>query len=92
MKTLISKGVKIPEEVAVCGYNNLIIAICCTPELTTVDSKVEAVSSGAVKILCDVLEGRNVSSRTMIQPDIIIRQSSKKILNEKGVMYEKIYE
>lgn len=76
LKRLAEEGFNIPEEVSVTGFNNSIIARCCHPELTSLDSKMETMGTGAVRILSDVLEGRNVSAKTVILPDLVIRSST----------------
>jgi LacI family transcriptional regulator len=76
LKRLQEVNLAIPGDVAVTGYNNSILALCTTPELTSVDNKVEAISSGAIKMLIDALEGRNIPSRTVITPELVIRQSA----------------
>lgn len=35
------RGMSIPEDVAVIGYNNSELAVCCDPELSTIDSRGE---------------------------------------------------
>lgn len=76
MKRLAGSGRKIPDDVSVAGFNNSIISRCTCPELTTVDSKVEAISSTAAKLLIDAFAGKNIPSRTVLTPELIIRQST----------------
>lgn len=76
IKKLRELGRRVPEDVAVTGFDNSILAQCCEPELTSVDNKVETVSSLSVKLLADLIEGKDVSSSIMIRPDLIIRQST----------------
>lgn len=76
LKRLKEAGMKVPEDVAVVGFNNSIIARCTAPELTSVDAKVESISSSAVKLLSDALEGKNVPSKTTVLPDLVIRGSA----------------
>lgn len=52
-----AKGLKIPEELSVTGYNNSRITIYCEPELTSVDNKVEQLCNQAVDGLIRVLKG-----------------------------------
>ncbi|MCG8500882.1 MAG: LacI family transcriptional regulator [Firmicutes bacterium] len=76
IKALKALHKSIPDDVAVIGFNNSIIAQCCDPDLTTVDNKMEMTATGAVRILNDVFKGRNVPSKTVITPDLVIRTSS----------------
>ncbi|HWR45647.1 LacI family DNA-binding transcriptional regulator [Sporomusa sp.] len=76
IKKLKELGRRVPEDVAVTGFNNSTFAKCCDPELTSVDNKVETVASLSAKMLHDLIETKNVSSTIMIRPDLIIRKST----------------
>lgn len=52
-----AKGIEIPAELSVTGYNNSRITICCEPELTSVDNKVGLLCTNAVNSLVRVLQG-----------------------------------
>ena len=58
-----SIGWKIPEEFAVIGYNNSLLAQCCEPELTTIDNHLEALCSQLTATLMDVQGGKPAASR-----------------------------
>nr|WP_077611152.1 LacI family DNA-binding transcriptional regulator [Clostridium sp. Marseille-P2415] len=66
-------GLKIPEDLTVIGYNNSILSRCTTPEITSVDNKVEALCTTTVNTLMKVLDGGNVPAKTMITPELIKR-------------------
>lgn len=51
-----AKGMKIPEELSVTGYNNSTLAVCCEPELTSVDNQAERLCNQAVEDLVRVLK------------------------------------
>ncbi len=76
MKKLRELGKRIPEDVAVVGFNNSMLAECTTPELTSVDNKVEEISSKAAKMLMDAMEGKNIPVKTVITPLLIERQTT----------------
>ncbi len=67
------EGIAIPESLSVIGYNNSILAQCSYPELTSIDSKVEALCITTVNTLMGVFEGANVPAKTTISADIIKR-------------------
>lgn len=52
-----AKGLEIPKDLSVTGYNNSALAVCCEPELTSVDNKVEQLCNHAVDGLVRVLKG-----------------------------------
>ncbi len=69
-------NIRIPDQLSVIGYNNSILARCTEPELTSVDSKVEALCTTTVNTLMGVFNGMNVPSRTTIAADLIKRATT----------------
>lgn len=53
-----AKGLAVPEELSVAGYNNSMMAVCCEPELTSVDNQVERLCNDAVDRMLEVLQGK----------------------------------
>lgn len=68
-------GLRVPEDVAAVGFNNSVLAQCCTPSLTSVDNKVQALCTSAVRALIDVFEGREVSAKTVLSTQLVYRDS-----------------
>lgn len=69
-------GIRIPEQLSIIGYNNSILSRCTDPELTSVDSKVEALCATTVNTLMGVFGGMNVPKRTTIAADLIKRETT----------------
>lgn len=76
LKCLLSNNIHVPNEVSVMGFNNSVLSICCTPALSTVDSKMEEMGKIAVKVLHKVLRGENVESNTLIDADLVLRETT----------------
>lgn len=68
-----ARGISIPENLSIIGYNNSLLASCCEPELTSVDNHVETLSITTVGTLMRVLEGQKVPNKTTVSGDLIIR-------------------
>ena len=68
-------GISIPDELSIIGYNDSILARSTDPEITSIDSKVEALCSTTINTLMGVFSGKNVPSRTTIASDLIKRQT-----------------
>lgn len=68
-------GISIPDELAVIGFNNSILAECCDPEITSIDNKVEVLSRTTVKLLMDVLSGEEAPRQTVIETELIERKT-----------------
>ena len=69
-------GISIPDELSIIGYNNSFLSLCSDPELTSIDSKVEALCTTTVNTLMGVFSGGNVPSRTTIAADLIKRETT----------------
>lgn len=70
-------GLAIPEDLSIIGYNNSSFAVCTDPELTSIDSKVEALCTTTINTLMGVFNGGNVPGRTTIAADLIKRATTK---------------
>lgn len=75
VKRLQSMKKRIPDDVAVFGFDNTILAKCTTPELSSVDNKVHTMGITAVQVMKNRLDGNDVPVKTIIKPELIIRES-----------------
>ena len=71
-----ASGISIPDELNIIGYNNSILSQCTDPEITSIDSKVEALCTTTINTLMGVFSGVNVPSRTTIASDLIKRKTT----------------
>ena len=82
MYTAKRMGLKVPDEVSVCGFTNGQRALACDPMLTTVDQHGREVGKQAAKILIDKVEGisplEKVEKR-VVRTKLVIRGSSKNV-------------
>lgn len=68
-----SLGIQIPGDLEVVGYNNSKLGLCCEPELTSVDNKLEYSCMNVVNVLMKVFHHGRVPARTMISADLAVR-------------------
>ena len=59
------KGIRIPEDLSVMGYNNSMLTNCCTPELTSVDNRLETQTHQLVQTLLGVLAGEEMPKKSI---------------------------
>lgn len=67
----------IPEELSIIGYNDSAYAVCTDPEITSIDSKVEALCVTTINTLMGVFSGSNVPAKTTVAADLIKRATTK---------------
>lgn len=78
LKTITSRGLNVPNDVEVIGFNNSDICEILTPTLTSVDNQAEQLGTQAARILYDVMEGRKTSKKLVLIPEVIYRGSTIK--------------
>jgi len=74
------KGLKVPDEVSVAGFDDIDFAAFCNPPLTTV--RVPAVQMGemAVEVLMEMIEGNlREAKRIILNTELVIRESCRKL-------------
>lgn len=67
------KGLRIPEDFSVIGYNNTNVGLCCEPEISTLDNQLELICSDAVEYVMDLLNGNEIPRKTVISAKYIKR-------------------
>jgi DNA-binding LacI/PurR family transcriptional regulator len=75
MKELREMGKRIPEDVAVVGYDNLTLTEQCTPPLTTVDQNIHLSGRLLAQNLLQFLQTRIVT-HVSVPVELVVRQSS----------------
>ena len=70
------KGLRIPEDLSVIGYNNSILTDCCTPELTSIDNQLETQTRTLVKTLIGVLSGQDMPHKTVFSGTLVKRNTT----------------
>jgi DNA-binding LacI/PurR family transcriptional regulator len=75
IRILRDAGLRVPEDVAVVGFDNLAIATQTSPPLTTVNQKVAEGAHLIVKALMARIEGEAAPSQ-VLKPELVIRESA----------------
>ena len=69
-------GKKVPRDISVVGYDGIPLAGSLNPALTTIDQHASEKGAYAAKMLIDIIEGREVEKRPVIEVDIKVREST----------------
>jgi LacI family transcriptional regulator len=81
MQTLKDAGIRVPEDVAIVGFNNDLIGKVISPKLTTINYPGFEMGQLAARTLIGHLTGlwdMNITSTMVIKSELIIRESSLK--------------
>ncbi|UOQ44818.1 LacI family transcriptional regulator [Halobacillus salinarum] len=76
MRYLGQKGIKIPEEMSVIGFNNTMISQLTNPPLTTVDTQSFQLGHESARNLIDLLKHPSTLMKSIIIPTVIIERDS----------------
>ncbi|HTV10498.1 MAG TPA: LacI family DNA-binding transcriptional regulator [Acidimicrobiales bacterium] len=76
MAALRQAGRRVPEDVAVAGFDDSEIAVTAEPPLTTVHHPLEEIALGALRILDDLIEGRASEPRHVLFPTTFVQRES----------------
>jgi signal transduction histidine kinase/DNA-binding LacI/PurR family transcriptional regulator/AraC-like DNA-binding protein len=75
MQVLQTRGIRVPDDVAITGFDNLEIARSMLPQLTTVELPSQKEVHLAAEMLLALLRGDSVPERLEIQMEVVLRQS-----------------
>jgi LacI family transcriptional regulator len=78
MKAIKQLGKRIPDDVAVIGYDDIILASYATPSLSTIAQNKFAMGYEAAKLLIHMLEGKATSHVKILETELKIRESTVK--------------
>ena len=71
-------GLRIPEDLAIIGYNNTILTDACNPGLTSIDNSLETLCQHLIHTLMEVLNGKEMPGKTIFTGKLIIRGTTLK--------------
>ena len=71
------RGVDVPGEVAVIGYDDTIAALMCRPTVTTIRQPIEAIAAAMTRLLLDLIDDPGMLPRhEVLAPGLILRGSA----------------
>jgi DNA-binding LacI/PurR family transcriptional regulator len=79
MRALQERGVRIPSEVAVGGFDDIPVASFANPSLTTVQQDTKTAANLLVDTLLALIQGETVESRTIAAP-LVVRESTQRVV------------
>lgn len=75
LRMLLDYGVRVPEEIAVTGFDNILIARILTPSLTSAALKMEEICGEACRLLVDRMDGKPAAF-SQFGTELMIRSST----------------
>ncbi len=81
VKYALSCSLRIPDDFQITGYNNSVLATCSTPEITTLDNRVEFMCVTAVSLMVQMFQKRDLPAKTMFSGSIVEHQTTRQNKN-----------
>ena len=80
IKAIKEKGLSVPEDISVIGFDNIVIGNYITPALTTVDAPLHSIAKACIESLKYFCKNKHFDQKEIrIKTDLIIRESTRKI-------------
>ncbi|MBN2441091.1 MAG: substrate-binding domain-containing protein [Spirochaetales bacterium] len=89
-KELIDRGINIPRDIAVTGFDNHEFYKYLTPSLSTVRQPLGEIGKKAVELVFSLIQGKDVPLRNYLPTEFIKRESCGCSLEENNNMYNKV--
>ena len=77
IKCLIRKGLKVPEDIGILGYDNIGICSYIEPELTTIAQPIYNMGREAFNLLMDVASNNSRKNIINLKPYLVERKTVK---------------
>ena len=86
VKALQERGIRVPEDVAVCGFDDIELSSLLTPTLTTIRQPRSLIGRQTMEKLLGIISGQdeNLSEQIVLPYELVIRASSGKFRSEQG--------
>lgn len=76
IRALHDRGLRVPEDVSVMGYDDIQASLFHVPSLTTIRQPLQRMGSVAAQMLLDKLAGRPTESVLRVEPELVVREST----------------
>ncbi|CAM4339626.1 LacI family transcriptional regulator [Paenibacillus endophyticus] len=84
LRALHEHGLRVPEDMAIVGFDDIEISAYLNPPLTTVRAHTEHMGKSAVQLLLERIEGREAAVHMTINTTLIVRESCGSAKSEHG--------
>ena len=75
-RAIFDKGMRVPQDIAVAGYDGIDISKYYSPSITTVKQPVEDIAREAVLLLFDIISGKKEHQHKVFDAELLVREST----------------
>lgn len=84
LQSVSERGMNLPEDLAIVGFNDIEMAQYITPSLTTIRQDAFKIGKLAAEIVVNRIEGKEQANRTILKPELIVRDSCGAIIKNSA--------
>lgn len=75
-RAILDKGMRVPHDIAVAGYDGIDISKYYSPSITTVKQPVDEIARESILLLFDIISGRRTHQHKVFDAEILVREST----------------
>ena len=79
MRAVYARGLRVPEDISMTGFDDLFFAACLHPPLTTVRQPMRRMGQMAVENLLRLMSGEKSVPQIRVETDLIVRDSTARV-------------
>jgi len=76
IKTAVERGLHVPDDISIVGFDDIPLSHHVIPELTTISQQANDLGRTAVQVLRKLMQKEKVKKVTSLEPQLVIRQST----------------
>ncbi len=80
LRSIRLKGLRVPEDISVVGFDDLFLASYTEPPLTTVRQPMRRMGQMAMESLCSLMSGTESEIRIRVDAELIVRESTARLV------------
>lgn len=70
------KGKRVPQDIAVAGYDGIDMGAYCVPSITTIKQPVNEIARESILLLFDIISGKKAHQHKVFDAELLIREST----------------
>lgn len=75
-RAVLEAGLRIPEDISVAGYDGIDLGEYYNPKLTTIKQPVEEMAKKTIRLLLDIIAGRQEHQQVIFPAELVVREST----------------
>lgn len=71
-------GYFVPDDISIVGFDGIYLSQCVSPKLTTIMQDTSKIGEAAANLIYNLIQGQRIG-RVVIEPELVIRESTKSV-------------